>query len=478
MNAVLSIALNQWRLWLRSNLALISFGGFTLLLLLSCVISTQKISSSTQVREELQIHAENTFFAQPSRHPHRMIHYGHYLFRVPPPLSFIDPGIDEVSGQTIFLEGHSQNTAMFADAKAIANLGSISSLSPAFFYQVFLPLFVIVIGYSIIIQERESRTLENLMAQGITGSTLYLGKSLALYSVCFIFLSPLFLLVTLAVRGGETSLASYGMFLMYTVYIFFYCSLVILVSSVTTKQNVALGILVAFWLISTFIIPRIAVSAADATIPMMGKIESDLEMQRELRELGDGHNASDPAFSSLLDELLTEHNVGRVEDLPVNFRGVVALHAEAKLTKKLRQFAENRMASERIQSQDLEKFGWISPTLAISKTSRAIAGTDLLNQHRFLRESEELRFDFVQGLNKVHAEQLQYSDDIARSSDPEAEKRTRVSSENWKTLRTFRFTPDSAELRWDRAKSLAFPLILWLLGCTILGVLNTRRLAT
>ena len=53
-------------------------------------------------------------------------------------------------------------------------------------------------------------------------------------------------------------------------------------------------------------------------------------MQADLRKLGDGHDASDPAFEALKQRLLAEHGVDSVEELPMNFRGVVSEYNEAQ----------------------------------------------------------------------------------------------------------------------------------------------------
>ena len=102
-----------------------------------------------------------------------------------------------------------------------------------------------------------------------------------------------------------------------------------------------------------------------------------------------------------------------------------------------------------------------------------LAGVDLETHHRFLREAEQLRFDFVQSLNKVHTEKLAYIDDINRSRDPEAAKRTRVSAENWKVLEEFRFEPAPAG---DRIEASLVPLtkmLLWFAvafaACAVVG---------
>jgi len=173
-----------------------------------------------------------------------------------------------------------------------------------------------------------------------------------------------------------------------------------------------------------------------------------MRMNEDLRKLGDGHNSADPAFAKLKSNLLAQYDVESVEELPVNFRGVVATKSEENLTNTLNAYAETRMSRELAQSKRLDGFGILSPYVAINTASRTLAGTDLRTHHRFLREAEALRYEFVQGLNKVHAEQLNYADDLKRSSDAASEQRTRVS----------------------------VSLLLWLFGLLLIGTLASRRI--
>ena len=199
-------------------------------------------------------------------------------------------------------------------------------------------------------------------------------------------------------------------------------------------------------------------------------------MQAELREAGDGHDAGAPQFRRLQANLLAQYDVTRLEDLPVNFRGVVAQAAEADLTEVMNRHAEERMALEADQARVAASFGWLSPVVAVAAGSRALAGTDLATHHRFLREAEAVRFDFVQGLNRVHIEQLAYSDDINRNIDSEASKRTRMPADNWSVLDEFSFQPDAAGERLARAGTPAAMLIAWLLALTAIGALAVRRM--
>ena len=473
---VMSIAREESRLWLRSRLALSALLVFALLLTATSVLTALRMSAEHQQRTEQQALAEETFLSQPDRHPHRMVHYGHYVFRTPPPLSVVDPGVDAVTGQSIFLEGHRQNSAMFADAGASANIGSFEALNAALVYQLFVPLLLIAIGHGLIVREREENTLAPLLAQNVTGVMLFLGKWIALAGVTLVLLLPLFVMAAVAIARGESLLASAALIGTYALYSLIWCSLILLVSALVRSRGLGLGILALFWLGAVLIVPRSAVETASTVMPAEGKLETDLRMQADLREVGDGHYAGAPEFLQLQANLLAQYDVDRVEDLPVNFRGVVSEVNEAEMTEVMNRYAEERMALEARQARFAESFGWLSPVVAVSAGSRALSGTDLATHHRFLREAEAVRIDFVQGLNLVHAEQLDYIIDINRSNDTESERRTRMSAENWNVLDEFSFQAAPPTERLTRATPALTMLLAWFALLTAGGIFVSRRI--
>lgn len=476
MSAVLSLAAGEWRFWLRSQMALAGFILMACVLAVTSLVTIARIDAAESERLGHQIAAEERFLAQPDRHPHRMVHYGHYAYRTPGPLAIIDPGVDRVTGQSIFLEGHRQNSAMFADSRSGVFLGRFVDITPAVVYQALAPLLVILLGYSLIIREREAATLAPLLAQGVRPSAILGGKALALASVILVMLIPLALLTARAVARGEGSSAALSMMGAYALYLMIWGGLVLLVSALVRQRGLALGLLVAFWLVSTILSPRLAVSYASTHFPAAGKIETDLIMAQDIRQVGDGHDASAPVHDRLRDQLLKEYGVDRVEDLPVNFRGMVALASEEKLTSLLNQYAEARMVGEQQQANLAHRLGWVSPFIALGNASRALAGSDLAGHHRFLREAEALRFAFVQGLNRAHAQDLSYTDDVNRNQDDEAMQRARLGAETWEVMTDFRFSPSSPEDRIRSATPFLAMLATWAAGVLMALALVARRL--
>ncbi len=476
MKTVLSIAFEEWRHWRRSRMALWAGGLLTVLLVITSLVTAVRMDAERHARLDHQQGAEEAFTAQPDRHPHRMVHYGHYLFRIPTPLTALEPGVDPVTGQAIFLEGHRQNTATGSEANRSAFLGDLSWPSPALLYQFFVPLLLILLGYATVVRERENRTLLALMSQGVGGGRIMLGKGLALGSAALLSLLPAAAIAGWAIGQDEAWSTVSAMLGSYLGYLTVWCVLVLLTSAWVRARGTALTALLALWLVTTLVVPGIAVHWAATASPAPGKIASDFAMQAELRAVGDGHNASDPAFAAFRDRVLSQYEVDEIEDLPVNWRGLVAEHSEARLTALMNRYAEQRMTREAEQAEAVRRFGWLSPYLAIGTASRALSGADLETHHRFLREAERVRFDFVQSLNRAHAEQMAYADDLNRSRDTEAERRTRISADNWKVLETFEFQPAPAAERIERSLPALAMLTLWLIAAVTLSFGAARRL--
>ena len=474
MSTVSLIAIQEWRYWLRTKLGSTVAVMSLILVCISVFASLSQQAQERDTRESLQIQAEETFRDQPARHPHRMVHYGHYVFRPPTPLAAFDPGVDPYTGTVMFLEGHRQNSATFSPSYGSAQAGPFARLTPALAYQLLVPLVLIVMGFGVVARERESATDRQLVTTGISPITIWFGKTLALSSVTLFMLLPM--LIGLALSDSDLSLKA-GYFALYAVYLFIWVLVITAVSTWSRSVSMSLLSLFVIWTVLCVLLPRLVSSAANVAIPTNSQIESDMAVIVALRSVGDGHNQNDPAFNQLRANLLEKYGVEKVEDLPINFRGVVAKTAEAELTQVLNEYAEKRMANQVAQTAFVKSFELVSPFLILQSASMVAAGTDGKTHHRFLREAEAVRFQFVQGLNKAHEQEMSYIDDINRSKDTESEKRTRISAENWHVLKDFRFEADSARSRLERLSSGSFFLFIWLFVFAIVGFMGACRLS-
>ena len=473
MSTAIIIAAEEWRYWFRTKLA---FVAAVLSIILVCISVFSSLSLQTQeknTRESLQIQAEETFRSQPARHPHRMVHYGHYVFRTPTALAALDPGVDPYTGTVMFLEGHRQNSAAFSPSYDAAQAGPFSRLTPALSYQILVPLVLIVIGFGMLAREREAVTDRLLVTSGISPVSIWLGKSIALLCVALLLLIPM--LIGVVLSNSVTSLGI-GFLAIYSLYLITWVLIISAVSTWSRSSSASLLVLLALWTVFCVLLPRLMASTANSTIPITSQIESDMDALIAKRALGDGHNANDPAFNQLKANLLNKYSVERVEDLPINFRGAVASASESSLTAVLNEHAEKRMAKQVAQTDYVKSFQFTSPFLILQSASMIAAGTDGKTHHRFLREAEAVRFEFIQGLNKAHQEKLNYVDDINRSNDEDSSRRARVSAENWRVLHDFRFEADPAKKRLQNLSYSFLASLAWILIFAIIGLVGARRL--
>ena len=474
MKVIKQIMLDEWRYWWRTKVATTVMLIGLLLTVAAIIVNSLEIEHKAHQREHLQHTAEARFVEQPDRHPHRMVHYGHYVFRTPSPLSIIEPGVDAFTGTSIFLEGHRQNSAMFSDQRQSSGLTRFSSLSPSFLIQVLAPLFIILIGYASVSREKEAGTLNIMITQGVNKWHLLLGKLLALTTSGLLLLLPLILASSL-LGSEESGLITTSFILGYILYVLVWSALVVAISALVNKNSVSFTSLIVIWVALAILVPRIGSSTAASLVPSPGKLEADFAVLEEMRKLGDGHNAADPAFEKLKTNLLAKYQVDSIDKLPVNFRGVVAEYSEQKQAKVLNKFAEQRMSEELEQALIARQFGWLSPTVAIRSLSMMMAGTSLETHHRFLREAEALRIDFVQSLNRVHRDKLDYQTDVNRYKDEETAKKALVDASNWQVLADFEFAPESTANRLAQSMPYGLQLILWcVLVCLLLAVASRR----
>ncbi len=476
MSTALTIAAEECRYWLRSKLALAVVALFVVILVSVSSLTTLRMHAELHERAHHQAESEQTFLSQPDRHPHRMVHYGHYLFRAPMPLSIFDPGLDSVTGKTMFLEGHRQNSATFSESGSSADLGGLAWLTPALIYQVFAPLLIILLGHGAVVREREAGALAPLLAQGLSGRTILAGKLQALLLFVVLLLVPLVASALISLGSGESLLAAASLVGVYLAYLSVWVALTLFVSTVLRKRSSVIATLASIWLALTLVLPAAAVNVSSHAAPLAGKIETELTMLTERRDLSDGHDVDDSVYDKVQASLLQEYGVDKVEDLEVNIRGVLAQKAEADLTETLNVYAERRMEAEMRQADLVRVHGWFSPALAVAVGSRALAGTDLDHYHRFLRQAEELRIGFVQGLNMAHAEELSYIDDINRNRDEASWERARIDASNWQVLDEFHFEPASASARLASARPSILMLVAWLAVLSILLVRAGGRL--
>ncbi|BDB24560.1 DUF3526 domain-containing protein [Cupriavidus sp. P-10] len=469
------IAREEWRLMRRDKVAVASL-ALVLLLAFAAILSAwehHRDVSAQQARYQQQ--ADREFASQPDRHPHRMAHYGHYLFRPLGPLAVFDPGIDLYTGRSLYLEAHRQNSANFGEVRQSSLLVRFGQLSPAFVLQVLAPLLLIFAGHGVLARERESGVLRVLLAQGVRGGELVRGKVLAVAGVALAVLLPAAaVLAWMALaRPGDAPLSALLAALLVAAYagwLLLWSLLVTVVSAWCRRSRDALLVLLALWAVLVVMLPRAVPDLVNAVVALPTRLESTIAVERELAAIGDSHDPDDPYYNGFRQQVLAQYGVRRVEDLPVNYKGLLKTEGERLTSALFDRHAKAAFALQFRQGRLTDTLGWLSPAFALRRLSMTVAATDLHGYRDFLQQGERYRYGLVQALNRLEAEQIRYADAV----DPARENR--IDHHHWQDLPAFAYVPPSLAGTVQRALAPALVLLAWLAAWLWLARVAARRL--
>lgn len=470
MSAVLRIAREEWRLLQRDRVAVL---GLTLLLLLSAAAAFtawEQRRTTDAERAGHQARVDHEFEGQPDRHPHRMVHYGHFVFRPLNPLAAFDSGVDAYTGHTLFLEGHRQNSANFGDVRQSSLLLRFGQLTPAFVLQVLAPLLLVFVGHAVLARERESGTLRILLAQGVRAREIVAGKLLALSGVAALLMLPALLALTwIGVATQAPASLAIALAAGYGLWLLIWAVGIIGLSAWFVRGRDALVALLAVWAVSVVLVPRLAPELVASTLALPMRFETDMAVARDLAALGDSHDPDDPYFAGFRKQVLAQYGVSKVEDLPVNYKGLLGMEGERLTSALFERYANASFERQDTQLRRIDRFALLSPVIALRRFSMAAAGTDLQNYRRFVEQAEHHRYRLVQELNRLQAEKLSYAGD--RSS-----RDSRISQAHWHDFADFHYEAARPSEALRQVAPAAGALLLWLAALASLLAPATRRL--
>jgi ABC-2 type transport system permease protein len=252
--------------------------------------------------------------------------------------------------------------------------------------------------------------------------------------------------------------------LAYTAYLGGFAMLALAISAFSRNSRTALVGLLAFWLANCFLVPRLMTDIVRTAQQLPTALEFRQAIAEEKKKTF-GHDESQPAYVAFRDDVLRQYGVSRIEDLPVNFRGL-ALRKDDENGYRIfdQQYGALQEAYER-QNRLRALPGFIFPLLAIQPLSMGMAGTDGRAQFSFTTSAEQHR----------RVIQTVVSDDLIRNGrygDP-----TYVAGpELWQRIPGFSYHEPAVS--WVLPAQLGNFLALsgWMIVTTLLAVYAVRRM--
>lgn len=450
------------------------WSGIVVLLLLAVALGFGWKNFQTVSAERLAAKEESrdSWINQGERNPHSAAHFGVYAFRPRQSLSLIDPGLDNYSGNTIWIEAHYQNPARnrpIEDATALQRFGELTAATVLL---LLVPLLIIFLTFDSFAGERERGTLRQLASIGVKPVDLSIGKLLGIYAALMALLIPAAIIGSAALILGASSggfaesLPALGLMSVgYLLYFLIFVGISLSVSAFASSTRTALTILLAIWVGACILVPRIASDIANAAYAVPTPKEFWEKVDAANKDGIDGHDPRNDRTKELEERVMAQYGVTKKEDLPVNFGGISMQaseeHANTVYDKYYGELTETHLAQERVQNL----FGIISPMMSMKAVSMGFAGTDLRHQQHFSNEVEQYR----RVLNKM------LNDDLAYNSTQKTASTYRVGKEFWEKTPDLEYSPPSASLVLSYLTPNILLLLLWSLFGLALAVFAAKR---
>ena len=381
-------------------------GLIAMLLLVSLTSGWTHRRSIQMDHESAERLARAQWLTQPARDPHSAAHYGAYAFKPQDPLSLFDPGVNAYTGVAAFLEAHKQNEFQFRAAQDGTSVVRFGELTAAATLQLLIPVLIIFMAFTRFAGEREEGTLRQVIASGVPRQTLAVGKVVGISVVLAIVLVPAAVAgaaaIILADAGagfGPLGVRTAALSLVYVAYFLTILMISLAVSAAVARSSQALALLIAFWVLNTIVAPRVASDVSTRLYPTPSAFEFAEDVERNTYDGLSVHAYNLRRAPDLRERLLREYRVARVQDLPVNFRGIDYLEREAHANQvwdehygRLWWLFERQVRTHRMA-------GVAAPLLALRSVSMGLSGSDFFHHRHFAMAAESYRRQLVGAMN-------------------------------------------------------------------------------
>ena len=377
---------------------------------------------------------------QAEKDPHDAAHDGTYVIKPIYPLSILDKGIRPYAGQVVHLGAHKRNQSTINESKDRSGMFRFGELTPDFVLIYVFPLLLIFLGYNTFTEEKERQTIRLLLVQGTTFQKLSIGKWLALLVqmlvLLFFFILVAFLCYKLLDNEVQVEWLEWGgLVLIYLLYFMAFISLIVMVSGRAKTSGSSLTILLAIWIVVTLIVPKVSTTLSSSLYPFPSLQNFVNDIIDDQKKGLNGHNFWNDAAQEFQKEVLEEYGVSTVEELPVEYSGLLLAEGEKYESEVYTKHFDLLQEQYRKQRSVYRSCGIVSPMLPVRFVSMALTRTDYGFLWHFEDEAERYRVELNTALNMNIAENAKGIDEY------------KADTSLWSSIPTFNY-------QWQSGKEL------------------------
>ena len=400
------IIINEWIGYFRNKLFLyvgIFFCFFLCLVAFLGIIQNNKLNAEQELAHE---HIRSQWDEMEASNPHSAAHYGTYAFKPVSVLNSIDEGINSVTGNVLRLEGHRQNDIVFSEASQSLMISKFGKLKPSLIFQFIIPLLLIFFSFNTYMSERNSGRLKLMLVQGASLRKVVFSKVLSIWFIgLFLLLITLFfqLLFNFNNLNSDIFTRLSILFLSYSFYYLILINITVLLSVIFKSSTAALSLTVLTWVFWTIFFPTIMGNTTEKLSPLPTRIEFKEAMSEDRSKGIDGHNPRGERRDALEKATLEKYNVDKLEDLPINFSGIVMQEDEEYGNMVWDKHFGDLYTQLEKQKSNYQLSGLINPFASLQNLSMGSSGSDMFHHLDFLTKAESYRRIFIKTLNDEYA---------------------------------------------------------------------------
>ena len=400
---MIDIIINEWTKFLRNSVFVYLNVFFIFSLIFVVYLGILQNNSQETNRKIVEDEVREQWDNLEPMNPHSAAHYGSYAFKPMNLLNGLDGGVNDITGNVIKLEGHVQNEILFSEASQSLSISKFGKLKSSILLQIIIPLIIIFLGYSSIINDKKTGVLKLLVVEGLMLRKIIFGKSLSiwLYGLLLLFLT--IIIQIFSTSSFESLNRLILIIISYSLYYYILAGLAVYFSSIFKNNTTSLSIVMCLWIVWTIFIPKLWGNTVEKVYPLPSRQVFKDNMKEERSKGIDGHNPFDKRRDILKEKFLNQYNVDSLSQLPLNFDGIV-MQADEEYGNQIwdKYFGKNYHILEK-QKKLFQISGIVNPFSSLQSLSMGFAGTDMMHHLDFLKSAEDYRRYFIKELNDQHA---------------------------------------------------------------------------
>ena len=187
----------------------------------------------------------------------------------------------------------------------------------------------------------------------------------------------------------------------YSLYYFLLINLTFLLSIIFRSATGALSITIILWIMWTVFLPKIIGNTVEDIAPLPTRVAFQNAMDADRSKGIDGHNPSADRTHKLEQETLDKYGVSSLEELPVNFTGILMQADEEYGNTVWDKHFGTLYSKLQLQKRIYQLSGFFNPFASLQSLSMGTAGTDMFHHLNFLKQAEDYRRFFIKKLMRI-----------------------------------------------------------------------------